>query len=537
MAYILLFSWLLPGHDGAGRTDLTSELAVPEPSEGSPDAKPAAANAVAYQPLGKSGVLAAVGTARPVAVRTATGTVTAPLPVDLVLSPGDVVVVSGAAGDIAKYALANGLEVVTYGGSAAAGAHASSDAEAEAGAKAASSSSSRGGAGDEGALYQVTVARRADVIGRTIRETGFRGRFDAAVIAVKRNKVRQAGRIGDLELRAGDVLVLSAGANFDAGSADFKANFKSLERLDEAVQREYTTAMVVTGAALDGKTIEQAGLRGVTGLFLFEIHRANGEVLRAVAPTTALKDGDVLFFAGDLASVSFLMKFDGLEHQQQRQLRKLPAHQVDRALVQAVVSPHSTLAHRTAREARFRSTYGAALLSVHRAGQALTGDGECCVLEGAGVGWGQKGCKGGRSCCFACCSPVLLQTQQTNPTQHKQRQTTLNNAKQHSRRHQAPVRRRARPRGRPRVRQGLRAQPRLRAHQRRPQLGTDQALAHVARARHRRRARGDADRRGRDRQGHRAPVAGVDARGRHHARVQVHERRPGARVARLGDLR
>jgi di/tricarboxylate transporter len=28
MAYILLFSWLLPGHDGAGHTDLTSELVV-----------------------------------------------------------------------------------------------------------------------------------------------------------------------------------------------------------------------------------------------------------------------------------------------------------------------------------------------------------------------------------------------------------------------------------------------------------------------------------------------------------------------------
>lgn len=28
MAYILLFSWLLPGHDGVGETNLTSELLV-----------------------------------------------------------------------------------------------------------------------------------------------------------------------------------------------------------------------------------------------------------------------------------------------------------------------------------------------------------------------------------------------------------------------------------------------------------------------------------------------------------------------------
>jgi hypothetical protein len=83
------------------------------------------------------------------------------------------------------------------------------------------------------------------------------------------------------------------------------------------------------------------------------------------------------------------MKFSGLEHQQKQQLRKLPAHQVDRALVQAVVSPHSPLIHQTAREARFRHTYGAALLSVHRAGEPITGDvadvklqsGDVLVLE------------------------------------------------------------------------------------------------------------------------------------------------------------
>jgi hypothetical protein len=28
MAYILLFSWLLPGHEGSGEVDLVSELSV-----------------------------------------------------------------------------------------------------------------------------------------------------------------------------------------------------------------------------------------------------------------------------------------------------------------------------------------------------------------------------------------------------------------------------------------------------------------------------------------------------------------------------
>jgi Trk K+ transport system NAD-binding subunit len=73
---------------------------------------------------------------------------------------------------------------------------------------------------------QVTVAPKADIIGKTVRETGFRGRFDAAVIAVKRNNVKQGGRLGDVVLQKGDILVLSAGENFDAKKDDFTANFK-----------------------------------------------------------------------------------------------------------------------------------------------------------------------------------------------------------------------------------------------------------------------------------------------------------------------
>jgi hypothetical protein len=43
---------------------------------------------------------------------------------------------------------------------------------------------------------------------------------------------------------------------------------------------------------------QSAGLRGVNGLFLFEVHRADGEVLRAVGPDTVLEAGDTLYFAG-----------------------------------------------------------------------------------------------------------------------------------------------------------------------------------------------------------------------------------------------
>jgi K+/H+ antiporter YhaU regulatory subunit KhtT len=72
----------------------------------------------------------------------------------------------------------------------------------------------------------VTVKKGAAVVGRNIRDIGFRGRFNAAVIAVKRAKVRQPGRLGDLVLQEKDVLVISTGSLFNPTDSDFTDNFE-----------------------------------------------------------------------------------------------------------------------------------------------------------------------------------------------------------------------------------------------------------------------------------------------------------------------
>lgn len=72
----------------------------------------------------------------------------------------------------------------------------------------------------------MNVKKGSSLVGQNIRQIGFRGRFSAAVIAVKRAKSVQPGRIGDIVLQPKDVLVLSTGAMFDPGSKDFKDNFE-----------------------------------------------------------------------------------------------------------------------------------------------------------------------------------------------------------------------------------------------------------------------------------------------------------------------
>lgn len=135
--------------------------------------------------------------------------------------------------------------------------------------------------------------------------------------------------------------------------------------------REYTVAMIVEAdSPLIGKTIEDAGLRQLPGLFLIEIERSDSEVRAAPGPTVRLHGGDRLVFAGIIDSVVDLQKIRGLVPSED-QVDKLSSGGPNRRLVEAVVSSRSDLIGKSIRDARFRTKYNAAIIAVHRQGERI----------------------------------------------------------------------------------------------------------------------------------------------------------------------
>ena len=133
--------------------------------------------------------------------------------------------------------------------------------------------------------------------------------------------------------------------------------------------REYTIAMrVEKGSPVIGDSIEEAGLRSLRGVYLYEIERA-GRVLAAVPPTTVLREGDRLHFTGVVDSVVDLRKQRIVPDTDQ--VDKITARR-DRSLVEAVIAAHSSLIGQTIRVSRFRTIYDAAILAVHRQGVRVT---------------------------------------------------------------------------------------------------------------------------------------------------------------------
>jgi di/tricarboxylate transporter len=131
--------------------------------------------------------------------------------------------------------------------------------------------------------------------------------------------------------------------------------------------RRYTVQMEIRpDSPIVAKSIEAAGLRQLPGLYLTQIERGEQQI-PAPPPETILRAGDVLSFAGILESVVDLRKIRGLVPATD-QIEKVSSTANDRALVEAVISHNSPLIGRTVKQTRFRTTYNAAIIAVHRNG-------------------------------------------------------------------------------------------------------------------------------------------------------------------------
>ncbi len=68
-----------------------------------------------------------------------------------------------------------------------------------------------------GKIHQVVegvVSSNSSIVGKTIREAEFRERYDAAVVALHRHGEKLSGKIGNIKLMAGDVLLMYTGQEF-----------------------------------------------------------------------------------------------------------------------------------------------------------------------------------------------------------------------------------------------------------------------------------------------------------------------------------
>ena len=98
-------------------------------------------------------------------------------------------------------------------------------------------------------LTEVLVAPGSILDGRSAKSLGFRARFNAAIVAVQRDGKHVEGRLGELPLRAGDLLVLAVGDDF-AERKNLSRNFILLSDSLDVRLMDSTAGFVATAALL-----------------------------------------------------------------------------------------------------------------------------------------------------------------------------------------------------------------------------------------------------------------------------------------------
>ena len=134
--------------------------------------------------------------------------------------------------------------------------------------------------------------------------------------------------------------------------------------------RQYTARLeVAAGGPLDGRTIAEAKLRRLDGLFLVEIQRT-GDSISAPGPDQRLRGNDTLVFAGAVEQIVTLRSTPGLNPDGEK---KTSTNSRGRLMIEAVISNSFPGLKSSIREFGFRARYDAAVIAVARNGERVTG--------------------------------------------------------------------------------------------------------------------------------------------------------------------
>jgi di/tricarboxylate transporter len=95
-------------------------------------------------------------------------------------------------------------------------------------------------------VIEVVVSQNSTLINKSVRDTDFRGKYDAGIIAVHRNGEKIGAKLGSVILKSGDVLLLFAGENFVSRSKD-TSDFYFISKVTEFVKLDWYKSLILAG--------------------------------------------------------------------------------------------------------------------------------------------------------------------------------------------------------------------------------------------------------------------------------------------------
>ena len=224
-------------------------------------------------------------------------------------------------------------------------------------------------------IGEVLLPGNSRFVGSTLNSLGFRGRFGLNVLAIRRSDYVKRTNLQDEPLQRGDMLLL-------AGSEEHFEKFKNNTAFDQFryVERSELTDVyhlherlmvmqVPSDSGLINKTLKESRLGDALGSRVLGILRGNDPIIMP-EPDEIMQSGDRLVVEGRMRDFENLRGLEELEIERRAGTDVDKLISGDVGLLEAILSPRTTLEGKTLRQINFREKFGLNVLALWRRGQA-----------------------------------------------------------------------------------------------------------------------------------------------------------------------
>lgn len=219
---------------------------------------------------------------------------------------------------------------------------------------------------------RMRIHDKSELVGKTLSEFDFRGRYGVAVIAIERDTVLLSGQAGSTIINSGDVL-FGIGASEKIASLSSMPELCLVEAIGVDALKSLTDAPLLVlrlpdDSTLIDRTINESKVSELMGVMIIGILRGDS-IEWTITPEMKLLRGDKLIVSGEVSRLRALLKIGSVELESQVSAPSLESEEV--GVVEATIAPRSRLDSHTLADIDFREQKGLQVLAVWREGSPI----------------------------------------------------------------------------------------------------------------------------------------------------------------------
>lgn len=220
-------------------------------------------------------------------------------------------------------------------------------------------------------LAEVRLSTASPLIGHTLLQIGFRHVYQVLVLAIKRGEIVVRTNLEKVPLLSDDVLLVQGRCE---RLEELRRDSELLVSTPQSIEsynlgERLLMVRVPEDSNLLNKTLLESRLGDAYGLGVLGIMRQEATILMP-SIEERLQPGDTLLVKGKHSDVRMIEGLQSLEIETQPPPELSDLESEETGLVEAVLSPHTTLVGKALREINFRAKYGLSVLAIWREGRA-----------------------------------------------------------------------------------------------------------------------------------------------------------------------